>query len=365
MSIKEKIGNRQFTILVIFFTIGSSILITPSMLTGEARQDAWMASILGMVVGMGLVYLYQKLGTRFPESTLVHMNEIILGKWLGKMVSLLTCFFFLLLASLVLRNIGDFMTSMIMPETPIQFIHIIFITISVIAIRLGIEAIARAGEVFFPWLMFFIFIIGVTLVPLIKLKHIQPIGENGVKHVILAASHIVGTPFLELVVLLMILPFANHNKSIGKAFVAGVLIAGVVLLLLTMLSVLVLGADITTRQIYPTYILAKKINVGRFFERMEVIVAGIWFLTIFFKLTVCFYAATLGLSQTFRLMDYKPLTLPLGMLIVSLSILSYPNITYFQNFALQIWPSFAFSYGFVLPVLLLITAKLRGLGLKG
>ncbi|SDN03743.1 spore germination protein KB [Paenibacillus sp. yr247] len=365
MFIKEKIGSRQFTILVIFFTIGSSILISPSMLTGEARQDAWMASILGIVVGIGLVYLYQKLGARFPESTLVHMNEIILGKWLGKIVSLLTCFFFLLLASLVLRNIGDFMTSMIIPDTPIQFIHIIFLSISVIGIRLGIETIARAGEVFFPWLMLFIFIIGITLVPLIKLKHIQPIGENGVKHIILATYHFVGTPFLELIVLLMILPCANHIKSIGKTFVIGVLIAGVVLFLLTALSVLVMGVDITTRQIYPTYILAKKINVGKFLERLEVIVAGIWFLTIYFKLTLCFYAATLGLSQTFRLTEYKPLTLPLGMLIVSLSILVYPNITYFQNFASQSWPPFAFCYGFVLPVLLLITAKLRGLGLKG
>lgn len=51
-----------------------------------------------------------------------------------------------------------------------------------------------------------------------------------------------------------------------------------------------MGAEITARQVYPSYIFAKKINIAHFLERIEAIMAGIWFLTIFFKLTLCFYA---------------------------------------------------------------------------
>lgn len=84
--------------------------------------------------------------------------------------------------------------------------------------------------------------------------------------------------------------------------------------------------------------------------------AIIWFMTIFFKLTVCFYASALSIAQVFRTASYRPLVLPLGMIMVILSLVVYPNIVYFREFASKIWTSYAMVFGLVLPLVLLLAS---------
>ncbi len=66
---KGKLTVRQFSILVVLFTIGTSILLAPSLLFTRAKQDAWLAAILGLLAGLLAVWLYGTLGKRFPDLT--------------------------------------------------------------------------------------------------------------------------------------------------------------------------------------------------------------------------------------------------------------------------------------------------------
>ena len=43
-----KISVRQFAVLVMIFTIGTTILVIPSGLAADAKQDAWLAAMLGV-----------------------------------------------------------------------------------------------------------------------------------------------------------------------------------------------------------------------------------------------------------------------------------------------------------------------------
>jgi spore germination protein KB len=339
-----KIGVNQFTVLVMIFTIGSSILVAPSGLASEAKQDAWLAAILGVGGGLLFVWLYITLGNLYPEYNLIEYSEKILGRWLGKMVSLFFISYFFILSAFLLREIGDFMTTQIMPETPIQAIHILFLSIVIMGARLGLETLTRASEILLPWvIMLFLFLV-IFLFPQFETTKIQPILAEGVKPVLRSTFTFLGLPFLELVVFLMIFPYVNRTKKAGKAFLVGTLLGGVVIIIITALSIFVLGADFTARNSYPSYVLAKKINVGDFLERLEAIVAGIWFITIFFKLTICFYATALGLTQTLKLQDYRPLLLPLGVLLIVLSLVVSPNFTYFHTFIATIWTPYSLTF---------------------
>ncbi|MCF6094968.1 spore germination protein [Microaerobacter geothermalis] len=355
-----KIGVSQFKILTLIFTIGSSILVAPSGLAEQAKQDAWIAAIIGLGIGLLFVWLYIKLGTIYPELTLIEYNEMILGKWLGKTVSLLFISYFFILASLLLREIGDFLTTQIMPETPIQAIQIIFAMIVMMGARLGLETITRSAEILFPWVIGLFLLLTFFVSPQLEFLKIQPVLEGGFKPILKAAFPFLGLPFLELVVFLMIFPYVDNIKKAGKAFLIGTSLGAVVIVTVVMMSILVLGVDITARHYYPSYALAKKINIGDFLQRVEAIMAALWFITIYFKLTICFYASVLGLSQVLKLKVYRPLILPSGMILVMLSLVASPNIIYFQTFVSKIWTPYSLTYGLFLPILLLIIGKWRG-----
>ncbi|SDD39270.1 spore germination protein KB [Paenibacillus sp. UNCCL117] len=354
-----KISIRQFKILVMLFSLGSAILIVPSSLTSASRQDAWISAILGGGMGLLLLLMYNHLAKRHPEKSLVEYSEAILGKWLGKAVGLLFVSFFFLLSSLVLRNIGDFITTIVMPETPIQAIHIMFTLIVIAGVRLGLEVIARASEVFTPWVLFLIFVLVAVIAPEMKLDRIEPVLEAGFKPLIRGGLSILGIPYLELVVFLMVLPYVNKKEKAGKAFIAGAMFGGAILVALTALCVLVLGWDFTSRHAFPSYTLAKKIHIGEFLQRIEVLMAVIWFLTIFFKLVICFYASALGLAQILKIQSARILLLPLGMSMTVLSLVAYPNIVYFRAFASEVWFSYALTFGLLLPLLLIGADMIR------
>jgi spore germination protein KB len=184
------------------------------------------------------------------------------------------------------------------------------------------------------------------------------VGE-GIKPIFRGVLHFLGLPFLELVVFLMIFPYVMKNQKAGKNFLQGTLYGGMILIIINLMAISVLGADITSRQIFPTYILAKGINVGHFFQRVEAIIAGIWFLTIYIKITICFYSTALGLSQVLKLKDYRFLTLPLGMILLVLSLVASPNIIYFQTFLLKIWTPYSLTFGLFLPLLLLSVSMIK------
>lgn len=356
---KGMIGLRQFTILVTLFTVGSSILISPAGLAAQAKQNAWISAIVAVCLGLLTVNLYHVLIKQFPRQTLVEMCEAIFGIWIGKIISFLYFSYFFLLAALVLRNIGDFITTQVLPDTPIQYIILIFLAVVLMANWLGLETIARAGEIFFPWVLLFFIAMVIFLMPQIRLIQIKPFLDEGIKQVIRASLPFIGTPFMELIVLLMVIPYVNCPQKVNKAFLLGTLIGGILLIIIILMSILVLGAGMTARHMYPSFNLAKIISIGKFLERLEVIMAGIWFITIFFKLTICFYASVLSFAQIMKMKNVHPLLLPLGMILIVLSIVSYPNSSYFLNFVSKIWFPYAFTFGVLLPVCMISVKLIR------
>jgi spore germination protein KB len=359
---KQTISASQFIHLTVLFIIGSSTLIAPPLVVADAKQDAWISVLIAFIIGLLLVLLYSVIARRYPDLTLVEYSKVILGKWPGTVFSLLYVLYFLLLTADLLRIVGDFLTTVVMPETPIQAIETLFILTVIWGVRLGLEAFSRTAEILMPWILIFFMLLVLLLIPEMKVHHITPLLENGIHPVLRGAWPLLGVPFLDLIVFLMIAPNVKKSASIFRHLTLGVTIGGFLLFLITILSILVLGPDYIVRLNYPVFELAQKIDIGLFIQRIEILAGGIIFVSIFIKITICYYATAMSLAQTLRLQHYRSLTLPLGMLIVALSLLISPNNVFFRVFTLQVWTPLCILYGFLLPLLLLIVDTARGNG---
>ncbi|MFK7691779.1 endospore germination permease [Paenibacillus sp. HJGM_3] len=354
-----KISLRQFTIMVLFVTVGESILIIPGFTAVEAKQDAWLSGLIAMPVGLFAVYIYGTVGRLYPRLTLIEMTNKILGTWIGTIVSLL----FLLLPfyniSGLVRLLSDFISTQIMPETPFYAIHVLFIGVIVIAARLGLEPTARAAEIFLPWFLLLFLGFVVFLFPQMDVKKLQPVLEDGIKPALRGSIANASFPYMELVSFMMIFPFVNRADKVRKHFVVGALLGGLILVITITVSLLVLGVETTALNLYPSYTLGQKISIGRFIERVEAIMAVMWILTLFMKVTVYVIMIQLMLGQLFKLKQARALALPIGFFAIGSGIAIAPNITVFNHVAAMYWPFFSASFGVGLPVLLLIVYSVR------
>ncbi|TMU87245.1 spore gernimation protein [Bacillus sp. BHET2] len=355
---KGKISLRQFTVLVLLYTVGSTILIIPSILTSVAKQDAWIAGFIGLGGGVVAVFLYSSLASKFPGKNFSQILEQLLGKWVGKTVSLVYLLTFVFLLCLfVLRDIGDFMVSVMMVETPIEVIHFTFLVVVIFAVRQGLETLSRTAELFLPWTFFLFLILVFAVSPHIDFNAARPVMEFGLKPVLNASISFLTFPFLELIVFLMIIPYVN-TQHIRKGFLTGTLIGGGSLILISILSILVLGVVDTSESVYSSYDLAKQINLGGFIQRVEAMMAFLWFTTVFMKLTILTYVVSLGLAQTLELHDHKVLTLPLALIMYVFSIDLFPNISFLIEFT-QTMQIYVLIYGAVFPIILIILSNIR------
>ncbi|MFQ3545934.1 endospore germination permease [Halobacillus rhizosphaerae] len=349
----QTISPRQFMFIVLLFSIGSSILIIPTPAAAIAKQDAWIAVTLSILIGCLLVLFYNKLGQLTEGETFVQATISVFGNWFGRLI----CFFYLsflyILSALVLRNIGDFMTTQIIPETPLQFTHILFLLVVIWGAKLGIEAIGRSSEIFMPWIVLLLLFMVIAVAPQMNLENIQPFLGEGVKPILSASTIMVGTPILEMSSLLMIYPYIKDEKKIQHAWLLGVIFGGGVIALITLLSILVLGSDLTSLNNYPSYEIAEKINIAGFLEGLEIIVAIIWMLTIFFKLVFLYYATSVGIAQFLKMDDHRPLLTPLGIGIIVLSIIAYPNVAFYEDFVSKTWLPYSLTNGLLLPILVM------------
>lgn len=359
----EKISTRQFGILAALYSMGTTILIIPSGLAAEAKQDAWIAAVFGVGIGLLFLGLFTAVSKIDPALSLVELIEKQFGKWLGKVIAISFVFFTLVTGSELLYYVGTFMTTQIMPETPMQAINIVFACVVIMGVRLGIESLARSAELLFPWFVFLFMVLLIFVSPQVDFQNIQPVLESDFKSLLRATLFFVSTFSLPTVALLMIYPASvNRPKEAHKAFYSGTLISGIALIIVIALVILVLGADITERQMYPSYALAKKINVGNFLQRIEFVMAGMWFISIYFKLACYFYASVVGLAQTLNVKDYRFLVLPMGVLLVVLSLLVHPNIVHSMEYNKMTWLSYVSTYAVILPILLLAASLIHRRG---
>ncbi|WP_159880986.1 GerAB/ArcD/ProY family transporter [Paenibacillus puerhi] len=356
-----QIGIRQFQIVVILFTIGTTILITPAGLASEAKQDAWMAPLFAMVPGLLLVLLYSRIGRGDQGMTLVRLCEALLGTWLGKAWSIFFIFFSFLASAMVMFDVGRFITSIIMPETPLAFINALFVFLLIYATGVGFDALARMLELFFPWFVLLFLLMVIILSPQIDFRNAQPVLEAAPNKLLSATLSVLSITFMPLVVFLMVYPSRLKDPESAKhAFFTAALIGNALSSVIIALTIFVLGANLTSLQEYPVYHLAKKISIGNFIERIEAVVAGLWLITSFAKMSLYFYAALSGFVDVAKLKSQRSVLVPMGVLLLVVSVDIFPDSAFEKKFNATDWIAFVLCVGVILPLILVATKYWRG-----
>ncbi|ADK16931.1 Spore germination protein YndE [Clostridium ljungdahlii DSM 13528] len=350
---KIKITNHQLFALTASFACGSGPLVISASITSLAGQDAWISMLLTVVFGPLELWLICFLWSHYPGMTYVQMINKTFGKYIGSIITVGFAFFCLLTDSEVIHYIGDFMTIQEMHQTPAYLINTIFFIVIAIALLYGLEVIARSYEILtcFASLLFILSMI--LVLPNARIENLQPVFEKGIIP-ILEGSILLNSFFtFPVIILLMIFPTnADNTTKARKSFIKGYLWGGFLIFISILVSILVLGSTITADSQYPVYILAKEINVGVIFTRLEFIVAAVWIITLLSRAIIYFYAGIISIAQLLKLKDHKKIILPLGLIIVVMSGIVYTDDIYKSTWDTFVWPPFVATFGLILPIVM-------------
>lgn len=362
----EKISLWQLAIMVFSFEIGSAVVLG---IGDEAKQDAWIAVAIAMVLGAGLTAFYIFMLKKLPGKNLFEILQFCFGKPLGNIIGLSYILYFIYMAAMVLRDFLELMTTTIFENTPIEAIAFSMILVIIYLLYLGLEVFGRTTEIFIPYIFSFILLIGLAILfsGEMEYKNLQPVLAEGFGPILKTVfPGIITFPFGEIVAFMVIIPYASKLEKAGKVCIIAVLCSGVIIIYDMLIQIATLGVSTKERVNFPLLSAAREISLMAFIERVDLIIVFIVMFGILVKTGVFFYGGLRGLEILIK-KPYRTMAFPVGMIIAYCSIQNADSYAEYHLEALEIIPKyihpiFQFVFPFLLAPILLWKNKKKSKG---
>lgn len=352
---KEQITDKEGIVLVITFITGSTLIVG---IGGDAKNDAWIAGIMGLIMCIPILLVYSRILSLFQGKDLFEILDITLGKIIGKFVSIIYILYSFHLGALVLRNFGEFMNTMALPETPL-FVSLFCLGLLIITgVRLGIEVLGRTTTYFVPIIFFILLSVYILGISQLHFEYFRPIFGNPLPQIMKGAFSAFSFPFAETVVFIGVFSSLKTKKSNAKVYLTGAIISGAIIIISTTRNILILG-NMLGDFYFPSYEAVSRINIGDFVQRIEVTAALIFVYGVFVKSAICLLAACKGICRMFNLKDYRSIVIQLGLLMIYFSYIVYDNIMDMKYWAFEVYTYYAFPMQVMLPVIIWIIAEIK------
>jgi len=362
MSLEEgRISRFQLIMLMVGFIYGTSVILSPA---ASAGHDGWIASLIGVMEALLIAWVFCALANQFKDKTLVEINDLVYGRILGKVISLIFIWYLFHVSAMVLTVFYRFFATEFYIATPKTILLIVFVAVCASTVGRGIEVLARCSVVLVSLTLLIIINDVFIAIPTMDIKNLLPILDIPVGKLLWAAHSAAAFPFVETVAFTMIFAFVNNHKGRYAPVATAILIGGLSLTLLVARNSLVLGPMEFCYE-YPTHMAIQMIDLGDILSRLEVVVAVFFIFGAFLKVSVLLYGMSLSLSQVLKLSSYRPLIIPIGILMIILALTNVGSGVELFVFIDKGFPIYAVPWEFGIPMVTLIVAKLRKLPQTG
>ncbi|MDY7994092.1 endospore germination permease [Paenibacillus polymyxa] len=347
---------RQAILWFALYQIGSAYLVLPAVITAVAKQDAWLSIPVSLGFHLLLIPLYASIARQMQGKSFVEHLRCLFGP-LGGTISIVFIFFFpFLVFIMTLRNLGDFITIAIMPETPSDAIYFIMLIVIYFAVRSGPAVIGRCAEILFFFLLVLYLLVRFTLLSDTTIDNVLPIFEYGLNPIVLASFNLFAFPYLEAILYLFFAQYIPDPKKWRKTVITCALISGGMYFFMVLQIIAVMSEGVVSNLTFPTFFINRTISNGEFLQRFEIFVAVFWFVTIFFRLALLLYVSAQGLADAFRLRSANSLLVPLILIALAMVHSIWPNMQFLIKF-FSVWPFYAMIFGIVFPIVLWLVGK--------
>jgi spore germination protein (amino acid permease) len=359
---KGKISALQMGKLIYLAITPTAILTAPGISFKYAERDLWLSPVWAF---SGIIAVLAVLGLHrlFPERSVFQTFRDTVGRLPGWVIGVVYWLYYLYISGIILREYGEFIVGAFLSETPLAVVLGSLVLVCAFAVRGGLEIVGRFADLFLPAFLLLFLLIVVLIIPDLHISNMMPLLGDGILPSMKGAL-VLQIWFGELAIAWFFLPYVSDRENAKKYL--WITFGGISLtLLLSNLVTLLLLGDLTGGYSFPFLILARYIDLAEFLTHLEALFMAIWVLGAFVKICVFFYITAHSAAEWMHLKDYRPIVFPIGLLLTLFSIwvaANYQEMTH--AIATSLIP-LAITMFVVVPVLIYLIARIRGLGSGG
>ncbi len=334
---KEYISPLQFYFIIVGFILGTSIILSSGI--DILGRDIWIPHVISIFIAILILLMMFYIVDKYPQKESFQILEEIFGKIISKIFLLIFLLFSIFLSGLVLDNIGELMVLMVMQHTN-EWTYIL--TMSIIAsfiLSKGIEVSSRCIQIGIGYSMISYLLIIILLAINVDYNELIPIFSNGLDEIFRTTLIVSSFPYIEIIFVFFLIPNIKKNdrKKALKLGIIGIITGGLLLIVIDLLIIGTFGEKEAGRILYTTYEVVRMVSLDDFFERIEIFILWIWFVTTYSKFTICLYGSLKCIQGIFKLEDYKKIAIPIGILLVPIGTNAYRNYEEIATLTMKTW----------------------------
>lgn len=328
----------------------------------SAHTAGWLLSIYITLLAAVGFFLISKLGVRFPGKDLMDICEEVGGRVLKTIVGIIILTSLLFIVPVTLRQFAEFMKEISFFVSPLSFVTVFLIAGMVAACYAGLEPIIKVTSVLVPIINIVLFGGLVSILPYFDINRMFPVLGKGAMSIFIGGIPKISV-FFELIVLLFLAPYIKPAKNFRKIGFASISFTGINMILASIIIGCVADYHIAMEEFLSEYVMARQLNIGRFFERGEAVFIPLWVFSALLYISILFYFIIVIFTRLLNLPYYKPFIFSFAILLLNLSFIPgglesaiMLDTHYFRNTAGIIT--------FLIPTIILAIAKIRKKGLN-
>ncbi|CAG7646515.1 endospore germination permease [Paenibacillus allorhizosphaerae] len=359
MEYPRQITAIQAAAILISSIIGVGVLPLPLFAVRAADTGATLVTVLAILLASFGLWLITRLGMRFPTLSFVEYSELILGKWLAMIGTVLVVLFFGILTSLAAREFGEVVITAVLKKTPLEITVIVMLLLATLSSRSDITTFTYIHHFYLPIIVFPAILIVALSLKNAQLVSMLPIwGNNPNPHSMVQGILIVAALFQASFVYTMVIPAMRNPKRAMISSFWGMIIAGGLYLSIVIASVGVFGSEETSNLLWPTLELAKTTTLpGNILERLDAAFLAVWVTAVFTTLFSTYYFTIHTFSKMIRLRDHKVLSLFILPFLFAAAM--YPENILHMYEIISLVGRMGLLVTVAYPLLLLIVASIR------
>jgi spore germination protein len=356
---KEKLlGESEAIALIVGFIIGTSILSLPNDVVQDAKQDGWIAVLVGSLYPLYIALLAIYYAKKHPNQDILALSNMYLGRVIGTICKILLMAEFAIFTIVNIVSMSNIFRAYTTPFlSPIK----IFVPTILLAIYLsdkGIKVLRKINKIS----LYFIIILSLALISTLtsgNYLNLLPIFGTGVKN-ILSSSVESTLAFGGMEAIFLLYPLLREKDKVKKVALKAVFIITVIYIWVTFICIYNLGYKVTSIALWPVLLVTETVTIP-LLNSFRFLFLFLWSIVMFKIIANEHYAFTYILSDVFKIKDKKNtywFTFPI-ILFLCLSIKNEVKRRAILNYLVPKITLFIIAYITIIGVLIFIKDKRR------
>jgi len=241
----------------------------------NAGKDAWISILLGTLLGLMILYIYNKIKQQLNNDTL---ENNLKSTTLGKFYIIILILFYLYLIMITLMLLPLFVNSFYLTTTPKIIVNIPFLLLAIYITFKGKSTLENLSKLLCVFSLIIILFFAISLTGYIDFNNLLPLVSNGTTNIIKCALIYAS---LTTIPQIITINYSNDFKNTIKDY----LLASSTIFMIIFFTIIAMGEPLLKIYSFPEYTVLRQIKILNFIENIENISAFIWYFDLFIMLS--------------------------------------------------------------------------------